>query len=187
VPHPRLSTTLETNGLGDSMRENAHMLTITQLPAVPLHALEIWSEAPAVAKRFKAATGFALPRMGCSAGTDALRLIRTEPTVWLVEGDARALPDILTDDGAITPIGSGIVRVRLSGAGWRALLMEGGMFDAESPIFAPGRSAATIIHHVAVRLRVVGADVCDVYVPASFSAELLHFWDVAAARLVEYR
>jgi heterotetrameric sarcosine oxidase gamma subunit len=155
-------------------------VTITRLPAAPLHALEIWSNAPAVAKRFEAATGFALPLMGRSAGTDALRLIRYEPTVWLVEGDASALPEILGNDGAITPIGGGIVRVRLSGKGWRTLLMEGGVFDAESPTFAPGCSAATIIDHVAVRLHVVSDDVCDAYVPASFSVGLVHFWKGAA-------
>jgi hypothetical protein len=44
------------------------------------------------------------------------------------------------------------------------------------PDFAPGCSAATIIDHVAVRLHVVSEDVCDVYVPASFSAGLVHFW-----------
>jgi heterotetrameric sarcosine oxidase gamma subunit len=155
-------------------------VTITQLPAAPLHTLEIWSEAPAVAKRFEAATGFALPPTGRSAGTDALRLIRYEPTVWLVEGDASALQAILSEDGSLTPIGGGIVRVRLSGEGWRTLLMEGGVFDAENPAFAPGCSAATIIDHVAVRLHVASEDACDVYVPASFSAGLVHFWEVAA-------
>jgi heterotetrameric sarcosine oxidase gamma subunit len=160
------------------------VLTITPLPAAPLHALEIWSNAPAVAQRFVAATGFALPPMGRTAGTDALRLIRTEPTVWLVVGDASALPAILGDDGAITAIGGGIVRVRLSGEGWRTLLMEGGVFDAESPAFVPGSSAATIIDHIAVRLHVVSEDVCDVYVPASFSAGLVHFWKVAAGSLL---
>jgi heterotetrameric sarcosine oxidase gamma subunit len=159
-------------------------VTITQLPAVPLHALEIWSNAPAVAMRFEVATGFALPPMGRSGGSDALRLIRTEPTVWLVEGDASALPamlsGILGDDGSLTPIGGGMVRVRLSGEGWRTLLMESGMFDAESPTFAPGCSAATIIDHVAVRLHVLSDDACNVYMPASFSAGLVHFWEVAA-------
>jgi heterotetrameric sarcosine oxidase gamma subunit len=164
-------------------------VTISPLPAAPLHALEIWSNAPAVAKRFKAATGFALPPTGRSGGTDALRLIRYEPTVWLVEGDASALPDILGpeilgDDGAITAIGGGIVRVRLSGNGWRTLLMEGGVFDAENPAFAPGCSAATIIDHVAVRLHVVSDDVCDACVPASFSAGLVHFWEQAAGSLL---
>jgi heterotetrameric sarcosine oxidase gamma subunit len=170
------------------MSENAQMLTIAPLPAAPLHALEIWSEAPAVAKRFAAATGFALPPMGRSGGTDALRLIRYEPTVWLVEGDVSALPEILSgilgDDGSLTPIGGGTVRVRLSGEGWRTLLMEGGVFDAENPAFAPGCSAATIIDHVAVRLHVVSDDACDVYVPTSFSAGLMHFWEQAAGSLM---
>jgi heterotetrameric sarcosine oxidase gamma subunit len=160
------------------------VLTITPLPAAPLHAFEIWSNAPAVAKRFEAATGFALPPTGSSGGTDALRLIRYEPTVWLVEGDASALPAILGDDGSLTAIGGGIVRVRLSGKGWRTLLMEGGVFDAENPAFARGSSAATIVDHIAVRLHVVSDDACDAYVPASFSAGLVHFWEKAAGSLV---
>jgi heterotetrameric sarcosine oxidase gamma subunit len=159
-------------------------LTITPLPAAPLHALEIWSNAPAVAKRFEAAMAFALPPMGRSDGNEALRLIRYEPTVWLVEGDASALPDILGEDGSLTPIGGGIARVRLSGEGWRTLLMEGSVFDAENSAFAQGCSAATIIDHVAVRLHVVSDEVCDAYVPASFSAGLVHFWEEAAGSLV---
>jgi heterotetrameric sarcosine oxidase gamma subunit len=158
-------------------------VTISTLPATPLQALEIWSNASAVAKRFKAATGFALPATGRSAGSDALRLIRYEPTIWLVEGDVSALPTILGEDGAITAIGGGIVRVRLSGKGWRTLLMEGGVFDAENPAFAPGCSAATVIDHVAVRLHVASDDACDAYVPPSFSQGLIHFWEQAAASL----
>ena len=159
-------------------------VTITALPPAPLHALEIWSDAPAVAARFEAAIGFALPRLGSSTGTDTLRLIRFEPTVWLVEGDSSALLEILGGGGALTAIGGGIVRVFLSGSGWRALLMEGGMFDAESPAFAPGCSAATIIDHVAVRLLVLSDDACLAYVPASYSAGLIHFWEQAAEALV---
>ncbi len=158
-------------------------VSVTPLPAAPLHAFEIWSAPTAVATRFEAATGFALPPMGRSAGSDALRLMRFEPSVWLVEGDALALPEILGEDGAFTAIGGGVVRVRLSGPGWRTLLMEGGVFDAESPAFAPGCSAATIIDHVAVRLHVVSDDACDAYVPASFSVGLVHFWEAAAGSL----
>lgn len=155
-------------------------VTITALPAAPLHVFEIWSGPAGVAERFMAATGFALPRLGTSAGSDALRLIRYEPTVWLVEGDASGLTEILGSDGALTAIGGGIVRIRLSGPGWRRLLMEGGVFDAESPQFAPGCSAATIIDHVAVRLHVVSDDGCIAYVPSSFSAALLDFWSEAS-------
>ncbi len=158
-------------------------VTITALPAAPLHALEIWSNPAEVAKRFEAATGFALPPMGRSNGTDALRLIRFEPTVWLVEGDALALPAVLGEDGAVTAIGGGLVRVRLSGGGWRSLLMEGGVFDAETPAFAPGCSAATIVDQVNVRLHVVSAEVCDAYVPLSYAADMIHFWKTSAKTL----
>jgi heterotetrameric sarcosine oxidase gamma subunit len=155
-------------------------IAITVLPAVPLYAFEIWSNPAAVAKRFEAATGFALPATARSAGSDILRLIRYEPAVWLVEGDVSKLQEILNEDGALTAIGGGMARVRLSGKGWRSLLMEGGMFDAESSKFAPGCSAATIIDHVSVRLHVVNEDTCDAYVPASFSAGLIRFWGQAA-------
>ena len=159
-------------------------VTITALPAAPLHALEIWSNPAHVAVRFEAATGFALPPSGRSSGNDALRLIRFEPTVWLVEGDTTTLASAIGEDGAFTAIGGGIVRVRLSGSGWRSLLMEWGVFDAESPVFAPGCSAATIIDHVNVRLLVESESACIAYVPASYSTSLIHFWETAAITLV---
>jgi sarcosine oxidase gamma subunit len=62
--------------------------------------------------------------------------------------------------------------------------MEGGVFDAESPTFAAGCSAATIIDHVNVRLHVVDETTCDTYVPLSFSKSLLHFWEQSAGSLV---
>ena len=158
-------------------------VTITVLPAAPLHAFEIWNAPLAVARRFADATGFALPAMGHSAGNDALRMIRYEPTVWLVEGAVDALRDVLAEDGALTAIGGGVVRIRLAGVGWRCLLMEGGVFDAENPQFAPGCAATTLIDHVNVRLHVVSADACDAYVPLSFSAGMLHFWQEAATSL----
>jgi heterotetrameric sarcosine oxidase gamma subunit len=165
--------------------ENATVtdVSITLQPAAPLHALEIWSNPAAVNTRFQKACGFAMPAMGRSGGSDALRMIRYEPTVWLVEGDVSALSDILADDGALTAIGGGIVRMRLSGNGWRMLLMEGGVFDAENPNFAAGCSAATIIDHVNVRLHVVDETTCDAYVPLSYSKALKHFWGQAARSL----
>ncbi len=158
-------------------------VTITVLPSAPLHAMEIWSAPAEVAQRFEAATGFALPAMGRSAGNEKQQLIRYEPTVWLVEGNVDDLLVILSDDGALTAIGGGVVRIRLSGAGWRTLLMEGGVFDAENPQFGPDCSASTIIDHVNVRLHVVNEDSCDAYVPLSFSRAILHFWREAAKTL----
>jgi heterotetrameric sarcosine oxidase gamma subunit len=168
------------------LRENAIVtdVTITPLPQATLYALEIWSNPAVVAKRFEASTGFTLPTMGKSGGTKDLCLIRYEPTVWQVEGDIAALRDIVGSDGAITAIGGGIVKVRLSGAGWRTLLMEGGVFDAENASFAPGCTAATIINHVAIRLHVIDAETCDAYVPSSYSAAIIEFWNEAADTLV---
>jgi heterotetrameric sarcosine oxidase gamma subunit len=158
-------------------------VTITGLPPAPLHALEVWSNPTKVAARIKQATGLDLPTMGRSTGNEVLRLIRYEPTVWLVEGDVSPLLAQLGEDGALTAIGGGIVRVELSGPRWRRLLMEGGVFDAESPGFAAGSSAATVIDHVAVRLLVTSDNTCLAYVPASYAADLIHFWQCAAPAL----
>jgi heterotetrameric sarcosine oxidase gamma subunit len=158
-------------------------VVITALVAAPLHVLEIWSHPAEVARRFEATCGFALPPTGRSGGSDALRLIRFEPTVWLVEGDPSALPAILGENGALTAIGGGIVRVRLSGPGWRSLLMEGGVFDAESLAFGPGCSAATIIDQVNLRLYVENEDACIAYVPLSYAPDIIHFWETSAKTL----
>lgn len=158
--------------------------TITALPVAPLHAVEIWSNSKAVATRAEKALGFPLPPMGRSAGNGALTLMRFEPTVWLADGDVAALIEVLGDDGAITAIGGGIVRVRLAGPGWRELLMEGGVFDSRAASFGNGATAATIIDHVGVRLQVESEDACIAFVPASFAASLQHFWEEVLPLLV---
>ena len=158
-------------------------LTVTTLPAAPLHALEIWSHPAAVGARFQAALGAPLPAIGRSLELAAMRLIRFEPTVWLVEGDIARLVDVLGPDGSLTSVGGGVVRVRLAGAGWRSLLMEGAVFDAESHGFSAGCSGSTIIDHVNVRLLVEGEDACLAYVPLSYAHDMVHFWQVAAQAL----
>lgn len=155
-------------------------LAITPLPAAPLHVLEIWSNPADVAKRFAKAYGADLPPLGSSLQLPSIQLIRYEPTVWLVEGEIGGLAEVLGGDGSLTAIGGGLMRVRLSGAGWRSLLMEGGVFDAEADSFAPGCSAATLIDHVNVRLLVESNDACLVYVPLSYAYDMIHFWTVAA-------
>ena len=159
-------------------------VTITALPAAPLHVLGIWSNPVTVLARFEAAYGARLPLLGASLQLSAMQLIRYEPTVWLAEGETAGLAEILGSDGSLTAIGGGFVRVRLSGAGWRSLLMEGGVFDAESKTLAPGCSAATVIDHVNVRLLVESDDACLAYVPLSYAHDMIHFWTVAAESLV---
>ncbi len=158
-------------------------IAITQLPAAPLNVLEIWSNPLAVLDRFEKAFGPSLPPLGSSLQLPGRLLIRYEPAVWLVEGETIGLAEILGSDGSLTAIGGGLVRVRLSGAGWRSLLMEGGVFDAESKAFAPGCSAATVIDHVNVRLLVESDDACLAYVPLSYARGMIHFWTIAAKSL----
>ena len=159
-------------------------ITITALPAAPLHVFEIWSNPSAVANRFEAALDSSLPVLGAALQLPAIRLIRYEPAVWLAEGDPAGLAEILGADGNLTAIGGGVVRVRLCGSGWRSLLMEGGVFDAESADFAAGSSAATLIDHVNVRLYVESDNACIAYVPLSYAHDMIHFWTVAAKSLV---
>lgn len=167
-----------------TVKGRAIVIEVSAHDAADVLALELWDTAGAAA--VAPVLGFALPAAGRSAGDDHLRAKRFEPMVWLVEGaaiDRAALDAALADHGTVTPIGGGLVRVRLIGAGWRGLLMHDGVFDAEDPAFAPGCTAATVIAHVAVRLNVVAPDRCDALVPASLADGLIARWREVAARV----
>jgi heterotetrameric sarcosine oxidase gamma subunit len=154
-------------------------VTITPLGRGPLHVLELWGDPRSAAKRIAKALGHDLPPAGRAAG----QVLRLSPTTWMVAGDVSALRDSLGDGGAFTPTGGGYEQVRLSGPAWRSLLMEGGLFDAESPAFAVDCVVTTPIDHVTVTLRVESEDACLAYVPASLAADLLRFWNLSAGGL----
>jgi heterotetrameric sarcosine oxidase gamma subunit len=154
-------------------------VTIEKLGHAPLHVLELWGDPKAAAKRIAKALGNDLPATGRAQGN----VLRLSPTTWLVTGDIAALREALGDGGALASVGGGLVQVRLSGPGWRSLLMEGGLFDAESADFTPDSVATTLIEHVTVTLRVESAHSCLAYVPASHAADLLHFWRLSAGGL----
>ncbi len=154
-------------------------VTIEQLGRAPLHVLELWGDPKAAAKRIAKALGHDLPKVGKAQGN----VLRLSPTTWLVEGDVTAPKQALGDGGALTPTGGGYDRVRLSGPAWRSLLMEGGLFDAESPAFGIDSVVTTPIDHIAVTLRVESENACLAYVPASHAADLLRFWQLSAGGL----
>ena len=154
-------------------------VTIEPLGRAPLHLLELWGDPAAAARRAAKALGHDLPRSGRAQGA----VLRHSPTTWLVDGDVAALKTALGDDGALTAVGGGLVRVRLSGPGWRSLLMEGGLFDAENAAFGPDSVATTLIEHVTMTLRVESESACLAYVPASHAEDLLHFWNVSVSGL----
>jgi heterotetrameric sarcosine oxidase gamma subunit len=158
-------------------------LTIATMSPEPLVQIEIWGDRDAVERRL----GAALPPAGRATTLNALRLMWWEPKVWLVRGSGDDLParlaDALGDDGAEFDVTGAFSRLRIAGAAWRDLIMIGGVFDAESPAFAPGSLAGTVIHHLPVRLDVIDAQTVDAYTPPSYAAELLHHWETAARRL----
>ncbi len=109
----------------------------------------------------------------------ALDVIKVEPRRWwLLQNNVApaALATQIADHGTLTPIGGGLKRTSLNGDGWRALLMNGGWFDAENPAFAVGHCVGTLIGHVSVRLHVVSATQCDVYFASSYQMAMEHHW-----------
>jgi heterotetrameric sarcosine oxidase gamma subunit len=148
-----------------------------------LWALALWGGGAAAQARVAKALGCRLPAPGRAAGDAGRFALRLEPALWWIGGaelDAAAIETALAGDGALTAIGGGVRRVRLTGPGWRGLLMIGGVFDAEAPAFAPGCVASSLIEHVQVRLHVVAEDACEAYVPASHAEDLLQFWERGA-------
>ena len=155
-----------------------------------LIAVELWSDPPAAAERLGASLGGRLPDLGRSAPlAGGWRAIRVEPPVWWLSGplaDLEAqlanLEPALADNGAATDLSGGFVPIRIEGPQWRAVLMSGGVFDAEDPGFGPGSTAGTILHHAAVRHDVIGPQTVEVYVAPSYLEDMLHHLRSALAR-----
>ena len=149
--------------------------TVTLLPQAPLAVLELWGDPKPAAKRLAKALGHPLPVAGRWEGA----VLRLSPTTWLIEDDTAAVAKALGEDGALTEVGGGYARVRIAGAGWRALLMDSALFDAENPAFTDGCTATTLIEHVTVTLKVESADACLALVPASHARDLIDLWSRA--------
>jgi len=154
-------------------------LEIVVLPSEPLTHIEVWGDVVAVERRL----GTALPKVGRSVTLNAARVMWWEPKVWLTRGSAADLADAIAEDGMAIDVTGAFSRLRITGAAWRELLMIGGVFDAESPGFAPDCIAGTVIHHLPVRLDVTDPQTVDAYTPPSYAAELAHHWEVAARRI----
>ncbi len=154
-------------------------LEISARPPEPLVQIELWGDVAAVERRL----GAGLPKAGRSTTLNESRIMWWEPKVWLVRGSSTGWAEALAEDGAAIDVTGAFSRLRITGAAWRELLMIGGVFDAESPAFAPDCIAGTVIHHLPVRLDVVDAQTVDAYTPPSYAAELAHHWEAAARRI----
>ena len=135
-------------------------VAFTMAPAGDVIALDLWDAAP--------------PET--ASGT---RMLQVEPRRWWLIGASAqggALAALVGDTGALTPIGGGLTRAILTGAGWRQLLTISGCFDVEDPRFGVGRIAATTLHHVPVWIAPTGDETCEVYLANSYAATLNDLW-----------
>ncbi len=168
-----------------------HPTRIEALPPAALIAFELWDDTGGAARRLADALGGALPDPGRSTSlAGGWRAIRIEPTVWWLSGPLTGLEDrtvrltaTLGEEGAVTDLTGGFVRLAAGGPGWRTLLMFGGVFDAEDPAFDPGATVGTILHHVAVRYDVAGEDLVHIHVAQSYAVDLLAQMRTAAEGL----
>ncbi|MCX8499218.1 MAG: hypothetical protein ORN25_07610 [Caulobacteraceae bacterium] len=178
------------------MTNAAHPDLVTLQTPEPSRLLrfEIWSGHKAAQARLAKVLGGALPGVCKSADLGASRVIWVEQNTWLVrtspaDGDQTlaTLTAALGKDGSATDMSGALRRLRISGPGWRTLLTIGSVFDAESPAFAPGSMAGTIVAHSPVRYDVISEDCVDAYTPPSYAPDLFGFWCEAAERLAKAR
>ncbi len=164
------------------------MTDVEILPTDALIAIDLWGAAEDVAARLDC--GLPAPCRALAWGEH--RILWWEPTVWLVRAprsEREATLEILTaavgDDGAATDLSGAFTRIRITGEGWRDLLMIGGVFDAEAPSFGMGSVAGTAIHHMPVRLDVVDETIVDAYTPPSYAEALLGHWRRSLVRAAQ--
>jgi heterotetrameric sarcosine oxidase gamma subunit len=164
----------------------ASQLEIVSRPPDALVQIEVWGDAATVGGRLAASMALDLPAPCRSIPAGDRRILFWEPNTWLVRAPLAQrdetlgrLTEALGSEGATTDLSGAFRRIGVIGPRWRSLLMIGGVFDAESPRFGPGCVAGTVLHHLPVRLDVIGKDAVDAYVAPSYAPDLLHHWTVA--------
>lgn len=146
-------------------------------PAHALLALDLWDAADHAAA--SDAVGVILPGPGQALALSSGAVLRVGPRRWWLDGtslDAGVLAEALHGSGTVTPVEGGWVRVQLAGAGWRDLVMESGLIDAETARFGPGTVAVTMLCHARCVIHVRAALRCEVLVPASYAEHCLEQW-----------
>ncbi len=165
--------------------------TVEVLEPSGLIAVDLWSNFGAAAARLGEALGGGLPGPIRSAELGGgWRAVRVEPTAWWLVGPLAALQatleaveEALGENGAAVDLSGGFARLEVAGAGWREMLMVGGVFDAEDPAFGPGSTAGTVLHHASVRYDVIDDHSVHILVAPSRAHDLLDHLRAAATRL----
>lgn len=144
-----------------------------------IHMLTLWGDRAVLAGAVGEMLGLALPETCRSSGSGDICLLGCEPSAWILRCPASVagpLAEAIAGEARLTEIGGGLLRVSLSGPGWRELLMAEGVFNSGARDFAPGAVAGTRIAHVPLHLHVRSPGRCDAYVPASHAEDLLTHW-----------
>ncbi len=147
-------------------------VTLSEPQPTRLVRIEAFALDPAFAEAFEGAVGAPLPAVGRVTDAPAGPVIWAEPRAVLASGDAAALSAALSGVAAVSDVSGAWRRIDLTGPGWRERLMIDGLFDAESPGFAPGCVAATLLRHAPVMLCPTGRDGVLICVAPSFAADL---------------
>ncbi len=141
-------------------------------PAETLLSLDLWDARDAYLG------DIALPAPGRALSTAGGMILRVGPKRWWLDGAfvAADVTAVLAGRGVVTPNAGGWRRVRLT-RDWRDLIMQSGLFDAETPAFGPGSVAMTALCHAPCVLHVVAENTCEVFVPASYAGHVLAHWE----------
>lgn len=162
-------------------------LALTPITGQTLFRLALWDDAAHA--RIGAGLGAPLPGPCRAVDIAGQRLLWLESAHWLIaclttDADAvrNRIERLVGTDGSLVEVGAALAGCRITGNGWRELLMIGGVFDAEDLGFGPGAVARTIMHHSALFIDVVTADRVHAYVPTSYAHEFFGFWYAEIAR-----
>lgn len=150
----------------------------------------------ALAEGFAAQWGIALPGELCWAASDGLAALWIGPGQWLVTDETAAGRDSAGYDLAarlasgLTGLASvcdhsGLYTVlRVAGPRARDALAKGVQLDLHPRAFGPGRTAATVVHHIGVQIwQLDDAPSFDIALSRAFAGS---FWEWLAASAREF-
>ncbi len=144
-------------------------------------------ERAALAQRFEATCGVALPEGPAATFAGDLTVLGTGPGQWLFIHDAPPpgwpdrIADALAGVASVADQGSAYTLLRIGGAGARRLLGRGAFVDLAPESFAPGSAAVTLIAHIGVILWQIDDEPSyGVAVFRSFTHSFWHWIETAA-------
>lgn len=156
--------------------------TLAAMAAAPLYWLAPYpGQTAACDAALQAAFGLALPPPGTTAVSGAVELRWAGRAQALLIGPARP-PQALAPHGAVTEVSDVYARLLLAGAAAPAVLARLMPLDLRPERFPPGRTARSLLGHVAAQVT-AGDAALEVMVMRSFAKTAFHEIEAAMARV----